>query len=165
MFPPMASLVRSLYKPHKTYNSFIRSDEGLTLATSPFWSFCGDNLIHINSFDTEFSCFTPHKYNTTTYIRFQKDDMVNASNIQPFYEELCSDWLPVVGSLEDVALCQLEIRSLSKDDGYGNDNARKQWPDWLNEEEKSCCRCGTHFCTIFFDVVCPMPMDNGNTQQ
>ena len=81
MFPPMTSLVRSLYKPHKTYNSFIRSDEGLTLATSPFWSFCGDNLIHINSFDIGFSCFTPHQYNTTTYIRFQKDDMVDASNI------------------------------------------------------------------------------------
>jgi len=52
--------------------------------------------------------------------------MVNASDIQPFYEELCSDWLPVVGSLEDVALCQLEIRSLSKNDGNGNGNARKQ---------------------------------------
>ena len=26
-------------------------------------------------------------------------------------------------------------RNLSKDDGNGNDNARKQRPDWLNEEK------------------------------
>ena len=108
MFPPMTSLVRSLYKPHKTYHSFIRSDEGLTLATSPFWSFCGDNLIHINSFDTGFSCFTPHQYNTTTYIRFQKDDMIDASNIHSTRNSA------VIGSLEDVALFQLQIRSLRR---------------------------------------------------
>ena len=28
-----------------------------------------------------------------------------------------------------------EIGSLSKDDGNGIDNARKQWSDWLNEEK------------------------------
>ena len=27
------------------------------------------------------------------------------------------------------------IGNLSKDDGNGNDDARKQWSDWLNEEK------------------------------
>ena len=32
--------------------------------------------------------------------------------------------------------CQATInRELSKDDGNGNDDARKQWSDWLNEEK------------------------------
>ena len=26
------------------------------------------------------------------------------------------------------------LGSLSKDDGIGNDDARKQWSDWLNDE-------------------------------
>ena len=43
--------------------------------------------------------------------------------------------------------------SLSKDDGNGNgnDDARKQWSDWLNEKEwlfSACCSCSTHFSTI-----------------
>ena len=32
--------------------------------------------------------------------------------------------------------CWLQLRgSLSKDESNGNDNTRKQWSDWLNEEK------------------------------
>ena len=30
---------------------------------------------------------------------------------------------------------ELPIRNLSTDQGNGNDNTRKQWSDWLNEEK------------------------------
>ena len=33
------------------------------------------------------------------------------------------------------AIDDAKIGSLSKDDGNGNANARKQWSDWLNEEK------------------------------
>ena len=42
----------------------------------------------------------------------------------------------------------MQVESLSKDDGNGKDDARKQWSDWLNEEKQSCCTCGTRFSTI-----------------
>ena len=32
------------------------------------------------------------------------------------------------------------LGSLSKDDGNGKDNARKQWSDWLNEENNRAAR-------------------------
>ena len=47
--------------------------------------------------------------------------------------------------------------SLRKDDGNGNDDARKQWSDWFNEEKYSCCTCGTHFTTILWRSL---PNDN-----
>ena len=47
--------------------------------------------------------------------------------------------------------------SLSKDDSNGNDDVRKQWSDWLNEEKSSCCTCGTHFSTILWSSL---PNDN-----
>ena len=49
-----------------------------------------------------------------------------------------------------IGFTKLPIRSLSKDDGNGNDDARKQWSDWLNEETLSCCTCGTRFSTILW---------------
>ena len=39
-------------------------------------------------------------------------------------------WIMMVLNSDDVI-----IGSLSKDDGNGNDDARKQWSDWLNEEK------------------------------
>ena len=46
-------------KPTTTHNSFIRSDEALTLETSAFQIFHGGNSTFINSFDeTKFSCIT-----------------------------------------------------------------------------------------------------------
>jgi len=54
-----------------------------------------------------------------------------------------------------VILYMGKIGSFSKDNG--NDNARKLWSDWLNEEKYLCCMCGTHFGTIF---LCGPPSDN-----
>ena len=34
-----------------------------------------------------------------------------------------------------MASLENSVGSLSKDDGNGNDDARKQWSDWLNEEK------------------------------
>ena len=46
-----------------------------------------------------------------------------------------------------------ELGSLSKDEGNGKGNARKQWSDWLNEEKQLYCTCGTYFSSVgFFDV-------------
>ena len=47
------------------------------------------------------------------------------------------------------------IGSLSKDDGNGRDNARKQWSDWLNEENNRAARAARTLAE-FFDVVCQM---------
>ena len=47
----------------------------------------------------------------------------------------------------------LSIGSLSKDDGNGKDNARKQWSDWLNEENNRAARAARTLAE-FFDVVC-----------
>jgi len=49
------------------------------------------------------------------------------------------------------------LGSLSKDDANGNEDARKQWSDWLNEEKQSCCTCGTHFRAILWRSL---PNDN-----
>ena len=47
----------SVYKPHTTHNSLIRSDEGLTLATSAFESLYGGQFT-LSTFDkTKLSCF------------------------------------------------------------------------------------------------------------
>ena len=55
----MAKLLHTLIKTNKTYNSSIRSDEGLTLKMSAFQIFHGGNSTFINSFDkTKISCFT-----------------------------------------------------------------------------------------------------------
>ena len=35
------------------------------------------------------------------------------------------------------------ITYLSKDDGNGKDNARKQWSDWLNEENNRAAQMTT----------------------
>ena len=40
------------------------------------------------------------------------------------------------------------LKSFSNDDGNGNDNAIKQWYDWINEAKYSCCSCGTHASTF-----------------
>ena len=45
-------------------------------------------------------------------------------------------------------LLSLVIGGLSKDDC--NDDARKQWSDWLNEEKQSYCTCRTHFSAILW---------------
>ena len=47
------------------------------------------------------------------------------------------------------------IGSLSKDDGNGKDNARKQWSDWLNEENNRAARAARTLAE-FFDVACQM---------
>ena len=44
------------------------------------------------------------------------------------------------------------MANLSKDDGIDNDDVRKQWSDWLNEEKSSCCTCGTHLSTILWRI-------------
>ena len=36
------------------------------------------------------------------------------------------------------------LESFRNDDGNGNDNARKQWYDWMNGARYSCCTCATH---------------------
>ena len=36
------------------------------------------------------------------------------------------------------------LESFRNDDGNGNDNARKQWYDWMNGARYSCCTCDTH---------------------
>ena len=53
------------------------------------------------------------------------------------------------------------IGSLREDnsDRHGNDEARKQRSDWLNDEKESCCACGTHLVK-FFDVVCQNQREN-----
>ena len=51
------------------------------------------------------------------------------------------------------------IESWSKDDV--NDNARKQWSDWLNEENNRAARAARTLVQ-FFDVVCQMSMWNFN---
>ena len=51
------------------------------------------------------------------------------------------------------------IESWSKDDV--NDNARKQWSDWLNEENNRAARAA-RTSVQFFDVVCQMSMWNFN---
>ena len=48
-----------------------------------------------------------------------------------------------------------KLGSLSKDDGNGKDNARKQWSDWLNEENNRAARAARTLAE-FFDVVCQM---------
>jgi len=47
------------------------------------------------------------------------------------------------------------IESLSNDDGNGNNDARKQWSDWLNEENNRAARAARTLVQ-FFDVVCQM---------
>ena len=51
----------SVYKPHTTHNSSIRSDEGLRLETSAFESLYGGQFtVIVNSVDkTKLSCNTP----------------------------------------------------------------------------------------------------------
>ena len=46
----------------------------------------------------------------------------------------------------------LLLGSFSKDDGYGNDNTRKQRSDWLNEEKNRAARAARTL-VAFFDVV------------
>ena len=43
-----------------------------------------------------------------------------------------------------------KIESFIKDDGKGSEDPRKQWSDWLNEDQYSCCTYGTHFNTTFW---------------
>ena len=47
------------------------------------------------------------------------------------------------------------LGSLSKDDGNGKDNARKQWSDWLNEENNRAARAARTLAE-FFGVVWQM---------
>ena len=63
--------------------------------------------------------------------------------------------------------------SLSKDDGNGNDDARKQCSDWLNQSKNNRAARAARTLIQFFDVVCQMTWnfqikgfnDNVNTQQ
>ena len=51
----------SVYKPHTTHNSLIRSDEGLTLETSAFESLLRWLIYIVNSVDkTKFACSLAH---------------------------------------------------------------------------------------------------------
>ena len=47
----------------------------------------------------------------------------------------------------------------SKDDGNSNDDARKQWSDWLNQENNRAARAARTLIQ-FFDVVCQMTARN-----
>ena len=47
---------------------------------------------------------------------------------------------------------KFQLGSLSKDDGNGNDDARKQCSDWLNDENNRAARAARTLIQ-FFDVV------------
>jgi len=60
------------------------------------------------------------------------------SNFQRKYSPGYSDlyWENTIDKAKKVycSFCSTPFGSLSKDDGIGN--ARKQWPDWLNEKKQ-----------------------------
>ena len=60
------------------------------------------------------------------------------------------DQMSPIAYLLEVRMMRNIIGNLNKDDCNGNDDARKQWSDWLHEENKSCCTCRTHFRIILW---------------
>ena len=55
--------------------------------------------------------------------------------------------------------------SLSEEDGNSNDDARKQWSDWLNEEKNNRAARAARTFVAFFDVDCQMTNLSVNTKQ
>ena len=85
------------------------------------------------------------------------DENENATNLHILWEKNNSLARTASALLDLVyffaVLVKTILGSLSKDDGNGKDNARKQWSDWLNEENNRAARAARTLAE-FFDVVC-----------